>query len=406
MNVNLDDLPLMEELISIHSLNPFAPTVSSPRLSMCSSHISQSVVLNDGKEPIIQTGIEKQLGENTFSVKTEKEVLVVDVIKRYGNVSANLVNKVTSIFIITQDLETHELDYIEVPYNFSPQVSIANGFKYKWNEDVLYNLKPGNIIPAGMILADSPSVKTNNGYAYGRNCNMALITLPDVAEDGVVISESCSKKLSYTIFDVVDISFGTNCFPLNIYGDANKYKPFPEIGELINSSGVVMALRNCENTATPSLCSINDVRSYDPFFDKVYYTKDKGKIEDGIASGMVVDIKCWKQPRNKRELYTGMDELLMMYADSYKLFCKKIVEVYHKANTNYFKQTRNNNIPISPKFQRYLIDCMATANEKNYKFQYSFRNNPEDIYRMQFTIQFNVKLGKGSKVSDTNGIRI
>ncbi|MDE6209901.1 MAG: hypothetical protein K2M73_09555 [Lachnospiraceae bacterium] len=406
MSINFDDLPIKEELISLHAANPFAPTISAARLSMFSSHISQSVVLNDSKESIIQTGIEKQLGENTFSVRAEKEVMVVDVIKRYNNISADLVTQTTSVLIITQDLETSELDYIEVPYNFSPQVSIANGFKYIWDEDLINSLRPGSIIPKGTIMADSPSVKTNSGYGYGRNCNMALITLPDVAEDGVVISESCSKKLSYTVFDVVDISFGTHTFPLNVYGDSKIYKPFPEIGDLINDSAVVMALRNCENSTAPELCSINDVKSYDVFFDKVYYTRDKGKIIDGnIASGVVVDIKAWKQPRNKKELYTGMDDILMKYVNSYKLFCKKVVDTYHAARANHRKKTREDNIPLSPKFQRYLNDCMVVVNEKNYKFRYSFRNNPEDLYRMQFTIQFHVNLGLGGKISDCSGCK-
>ena len=129
------------------------------------------------------------------------------------------------------------------------------------------------------------------------NANVALMTIREVCEDGVVISESMAKRMAYTTFENIDAWFGHKNFPLNVYGDDTKYKPFPEIGELINEDAVVMALRDYEDDYGHALTSKKDVQRYDPLFDKIIYAKHPGSYintRQGFKPvSRVADIKVW-----------------------------------------------------------------------------------------------------------------
>ena len=68
------DMKIKEELVSLHALNPFIPNVSSARSYMFTAHLSQALVIENGEDKIIQSGLETQLAENTFSKKFENDV--------------------------------------------------------------------------------------------------------------------------------------------------------------------------------------------------------------------------------------------------------------------------------------------------------------------------------------------
>ena len=126
------DLKVKEELVGIHSTGPFTPQDSSARSYMASSHISQSLTLNHGEDKIIQTGLEKQLGENTFSIKFPEDSRIVKVIPRYRGLSSNSINKVVEYTIILEDLEHNRLDILNVPFFHSTHPYF--GFKYDWKK--------------------------------------------------------------------------------------------------------------------------------------------------------------------------------------------------------------------------------------------------------------------------------
>jgi len=245
-----EGLDIREELYGIHALNPFAQYNSSARLAMMTSHISQML-----------------------PVKIPNDARIVQIISRYGGIGVNTVNSITEILIVYEDLETLELDFISVPHRFDLHPNY--GFKYRWNTDILNNLRPGSIINKNTILADSPNVKEGGGYGYGINANVALLTIPEVAEDGMVISETMSKKLKHTTFEKIVVEYGVNSILLNLYGDETNYRPFPEIGESIKDHSIVIGLRRI------------DPKDYDPMFDRCYYAK--------YPHGIVSDIKVYQR---------------------------------------------------------------------------------------------------------------
>lgn len=403
---NDPDLAIREELLSFHSSNPFSPQTSSARSYMFSSHMTQALAIHGGEEKIVQSGLEKQFGQNTFYRKVEKDGFrVVKIIPRYRGVSDSSVGKVVHMTIIGQYIDTGEYDCIELPYHHT--VHTQFGFQYKWNNDLLNRLTPGTVIPKDSILADSPNVGENNGYKIGVNANLCLVTEPETAEDGMLISESLSKKLVYDVYETVHVEFGSNTFPLNIYGDSENYKSFPDIGEQINKDSVLMVLRDCDNRLAHALTSKKDVREYDPLFDKAIYVKGPGDLVD-TSNGMVytsevVDIKAWTCPKYKRDVLTGTSDIVDKYVKGLKQYYRDITDVYDEINTEHWKRYKNNDVLMSDRLHRLIVEAMAIGNQDTGKITYSYRNEQLDLYRLTFTIVHRCKFTVGSKASDSYG---
>lgn len=400
------DLRIREELLSIHAMNSFSRYCSAARLIMFSSHFSQSLVIEDGEEKIIQSGLEWQLAENTFSKKIEKPFKVIEVINRYRGLESEIEEQVVEKLIIGQYIDNGQYDCILIPYH--NMVHNQFGFKYKWNKEVLDNIRPNMILEEGTILADSPSVGKEGEYRYGINANVALITLREVCEDGVVISESMAKRMAYTTFENIDAWFGHKNFPLNVYGDNDNYKPFPEIGELVNEDAVVMALREYDDDYGHSLTSKRDVQKYDPLFDKVIYSKNPGKYVK-TAKGLrpmsrVADIKVYTCPKYKRDVYTNTADMVDKYERALKRYHDDIVNVYEKISKDHFTRFRNNDCNISERFSRQIVESMAIARNQNNKIGYSYRNEGLDLYRANMLIESSGNtIVRGSKISDSYG---
>lgn len=407
-----DDLRITEDLVSIHAMNPFINHCSSARGIMLGSHFSQSLVLNNGEERIIQSGLEKQFGDNTFAKKPEEDVRVIKVIDRYNSIDYSGIDIVVEKLFIVESLETGEIDYINVPY-FN-RLHQYFGFRYKVNPELLESIKPGDILPKGTILADSPAVTDNKGYKYGVNGNLCLINLPETTEDGAVVSESFVEKMSYSTFETRTVEFGANSFPLNIYGDENNYKPFPDIGELINEDSVVMVLRDYDDELAPALTSINDVRDFDPLFDKAVYmpgpgeekeiTDHKTGMKKKVNYGRVVDIKVWSSPKTKKEVYTGTGDMFARYVEGLKKHYLEIIKMYEELTVDKYRKNVRKEVKLSDRLHRLIIEAMAIANTNNDNITYKNRNEMLDLYRIEITVEYTYVPGIGSKISDGHGI--
>lgn len=403
-----ENLKVREELIGLHVMNPFIREISASRSYMMSSHFSQSCTPIFGEEKIIQSGIEKELGKNTFSKKTEADVKVLRIIKRYDGIADKDINKCVEKIVVTEDLETGEIDYISIPYYSKMHTEF--GFKYE-ETPVMKNLRKDDILPKDTILADSPTVCENGGYKYGVNANVCLLNMPETAEDGIIISESMSERLTYRSYETRAIEFGEKSFPLNIYGTDKEYKPFPSIGEFVGKDSILCALRLYDDDLSPSLLSINDTMDFNPMFDRAIYVKSAGKDVtlrgETFQNGVVVDIKVYTNPKTKKNFYSGMTEELDNYANALKRFHERILETYEDIKKEHNKRYNNKDLLLSSKFHRLVTDSMALVNPKNDKIMYTNHNDPVDLYRVEFTIEYigtsNGRLTLGNKLSDLSG---
>ena len=399
-------LKLKEEMISFHSLNPFIDTVSSSRGYMMSAHYAQSLTIKHGDEKIIQTGLEKQFGDNTFSKKAETDIRIIKSIKRYNGIDINSVSQCVETLLIVENLENNELDFISIPYYH--KLHPYFGFKYVKNEELLNKLRTNDIVPKDTVFADTPAVDKNKGYKYGVNANVALINLPETTEDGIIISDRLQQKMAHDVFETRIVEFGSKSFPLNIYGDENNYKSFPEIGDLINDDSVVMVLRDYDQELAPALLSKKDVREYDPIFDKAFYVKGPGEIKtvygEQVTYGEIVDIKVYTSQKYEKDLYTGVDANIAKYAISLKRFYQEIIDTYEELRLDHYKRYGNYEIPISEQLHKLIVDAYAVANPSKHKITYSSKNEELDSVRIEFTIAYHsIVPVKASKISDSHG---
>lgn len=398
---------IQERTISFHAINPFAYTDSSSRLYMASAHISQSLVLCHGEERIIQSGLDHQFGENTFSVKIEEDCYVIDVVPRYktGNGDADIVE----IYVFVETVNG-KYDVYSIPHYFSLHQRF--GFEYVADREKILQMMKGTFLKEGTILADAPCVYENSGLGLGLNANICLTNLPATAQDGVVISESLAKKFAYKTYETRAIEFGSNKFLLNLYGDDENYRGFPELGELINQDSLLAVLRETNESMALSQTSKTDLKHYDVDLDQCVYVSAPGEVienENGkFYSGRVVDIKAWCNSKAKKNnLYTTTLGTTLEHVNKLKYFYQDVWEVYQgilKGKSNATNKREDGSLNISPRLYSLVFDAMVHSDvEPDKKILLSNRYAPLDVYRLEFVVEHYVIPTVGSKISDTNG---
>ena len=456
------ELKLRPQLLGPHAANPLVQHNSSARSYMYMAHQSQSVTLLNGDAPILQTGVDQQFGKYTFGPRIESDVVVLRSIKRYGNNIGGYSDAVVEkLYLVLKE------EYNETTGTFEKTLDVLDvndyhtgfhqdfGFSYVHNTELLDSLRRGTVLKEGELLSHSPSV-SNDEYKVGLNCNMLLCTHPDVTEDSVVISESFAKKAAYDVFQTPVVSYGTTKIPLNLYGNDTEYKPFPEIGEYINEDSVIMAFRDFNDFGfssstvvedvldfTPALLSNKALREFNPIFDKCIYVKGPGTEVDlgeygKRPSGIVIDIKCYKNDKKESALYSNMADETEKYVRSYTKFCEDVIEAYHSicmdledADYGY----GHNIIHKTPRLHNLIVSCgkigykclinkiknnpqlaktfsnikkmRATSGSKSAvlpnKIGLSNKNEILDTYRIEFVVRYTNILTKGNKISDQNG---
>src|SRR5690606_13589642 len=82
------------------------------------------------------------------------------------------------------------------------------GFQYAKREGWQQLASDNRVIPKDTVFLDSPAVTPNGGYMYGIEANVAQMSLSSTAEDGVIVSESFLKKLTYNVYERRVVEFG------------------------------------------------------------------------------------------------------------------------------------------------------------------------------------------------------
>lgn len=387
---------ISRELLGVSGLNPWVGHVASPRIQMWGSHISQTLVVDGSTERYCQTGMEREYGKYTFSIKVPGDparndgIEIIKVLERYPNkIGYGSISLNPQTMVIYQDINSKEIGIINIPNYCSNHPYF--GFNYK-GTSALNEVRKGAFLAAGTILADSPNITPNGGYKYGIQCNMAFMTHPSVSEDSVMVSRSALKKLTYHTFEVRTVEWGSKSFALNLYGNENNHKPFPDIGEYIRDDGLLMCLRSYDKNLAAVEQSINDVREPDFIFDKLTYA--------GGAGGRVIDIKIQRNIQNPNSDYTGpMDAQAEKYDMATRDFYSEIVKTY-----NILKKDYGDALRLTPEFHRTVVEALSMTDNEQHRISKLFRNTPIDDYRVEFVIEYTIVPGIGNKISDTHGI--
>jgi len=388
-------LKIKAELLSTAMLNPFIIYNSSPRGLMMSGNFAHTLAINDPDEKIVVTGGERELGKAAITKKIEHDSLVEDVITRTKNGFTNG-EEPLEYLIVYRDLETDEIESLEIT-RFS-RLHVYFGFEFIIDHEYIQSLMKGDVIPAGKILAHPPGLNPETGaYSFGKNLNVALMSLDGVGEDGMIVSESCLDKLQFKIIENRKHGSGSESFLLNRYGKDGEYKPFPEIGEKINEDSILLASRKYDDELGPALYSKSDVaETPNPVFDNVVYVKG--------PNGIVIDVKAWYSQKRKQMALKGTDELLNKYVDGYMKFNKSVLSSYYKLNDEN-KVNSNDDLVVGRKYNNKIVQAnnVVTSGEQHSKVKKNHRRDKLDLYYLEFDVLFNVRPSIKNKITGMAG---
>lgn len=303
----IKELDSMEDVLAIGSLT-MASYASSARSAMLTQHLVQALVPNNPEVPGVTTGYEHMFGEFSSSYKkTDKRLSVIKKIKKYDD----------HIYTLLVQDKNGEFDIIER----NEVKHLAESYGYRYNNEVIDSLKQGDKISKDMILYKSPCLDEYGNYRYGVNAKCVYVVSQETIEDAIVVSESFAKKLSTTKVDTCTVMLNDNDLFLNVYGNNEDYKAFPDIGEKMKNS-VLCATRkknktldqlNMKNSALRKLFPNDDIYQ----FQDNYYVADI-QIWSNKPYEEIPDIPAYKQFRKYYKL------TIDYYTEIYNIFGKII----------------------------------------------------------------------------------
>lgn len=374
---------------SICGLNTHPDNDSASRIQMLGSHLGQKLVFSGMNERRQQTGVEQEVGKYTFAVEMPVDARILKIIDRYNSrgIGMHSIKLNPETAVIYEDKRTGEIGVLHLPTygSYHPYF----GFEYKQREGMML-LKKDAHIEKGTVFLDSPGKTKNNNYMYGRELNVAFMSHPAVADDGIVISRDVLKLLTIKKYETRVIEWGKKKIPLNLYGNKDVYKPFPDIGEYVRPDGILMALRSINSSLAPVQQSIQDMMDVNFIFDKRIYADGGG--------GKVIDIKI----DTNGDFSAGLsptDEQLEKYINETRRYYKEILSIVREV-----QRVRGEGMQLSPMLHRLVIDALvATEDEKEGKITKLYRRSELDTFRVEFTIEYEVVPTIGFKLTDCHG---
>lgn len=386
---------LHPEFLGLTGLNPWPGQTSSSRGVMFSGHLGQALQVVGCTPRRCQTGLEREFGKYTFSLKFPSDASIIRVIPKYqqtvgqGGVKENPMN-----VVVYEDIHTKEVGILNLVRYSTALDSMHQhfGFRYRYNQEVERMLSRGNHIPKDTIVADSPAIDEHGNYSYGVETNVAMMSIPGVIEDGFVVSRSYLKKIASRGYEKRVASWGKEYYPLNLYGDKDNYKPFPDIGDRIRDDGLLFALRRYDDLLAPIDMRPDRLEEPDYFFDKPIY---------GIPGAKVVDITVHHdEVQNKTQpTPVGMEVQAERYLDGTHRYYNTLIDTYKE-----LKRTRGEDLRITPDFHRLLVEAYADqADPKKFRVTKMFRRNPLDDYRVEVSFEYDVEPTVGFKLTGCHG---
>lgn len=344
---------------------PFNPSNSGSRKLMSAIHNEHHMNLKHAELPIIQTGFENEFGETSSSfVRAEFNYEVIYKINKFSFNDNHY-------FLIVQDKRTGIYDVIErVMYKHNTE-----SYGYLYNNSYLDSLKPGSIIKEGEVIKKSDGYDEYNNKMNGVNLVTVYLSCAQNMEDSNIISESAAKKLETNLIKNTDITINDNDILLNLYGDENRYKTFPDIGEQIKG-GIFCGVRRLENDNM--LYTLSQSRLRDIMMS------DKCILMDGIVAD--IDVYC-NNPEAIGDSY--YNQQLYFYYTERVNFCKTINDLVGPLYMNG---------KLSYNLQKLYATCRDTVAGKQFYKDKQFNN-----VIMQVTVIEALPMNPGDKISDRYG---
>jgi len=363
-NVRKDGKPphyfLAEEL-----LVPGCNHNDTMRINLWNNHQAQMVVLDEPEPPKVFTRFENQIGMYSTAYKKAKNSFkVLSKMKRNNY----------NYLLLIQYNKSKKYDVIEV----KPCERITEHYGYKYHNS---EFKTRKNVKKGSIIRRSTAYDKDLNFSYGVNLNTVFHSIKNLTyEDAIVISESTKKLFSTNYIHEVIVPINTNDIFINLYGDDEKYKGFPNIGDEINQ-GLLSAVRR-----------LNFNSALFQFSDK-NFSKVMNEDIQYFAEGKVVDIEIFSN--------TNLENIEKF---SYN---KQVINLLRK-NSKYHKQVVEVLGAIVEDENKEYCDDLAFFYERSLSalepdIRWAYNKSDFDYLLLKFIILEKNELNLGSKITNRHG---
>lgn len=373
------------ELVGLPGVSAYALNVTGPRSAMLLKHLSQRPTLLKYDPQRIQTGVAQEMGKYTFSIKIPANSTIVALLRRINPDAQSTVTRNPTTTVIFVDEETRTIDYVDMVSHHVKHTHF--GFMYKYNKDAMRQVAVGNHIVQDLVVADTPAKTDDGEYQLGLHANIALMTLPPVIEDGIMMSESFAKRLAYDTIEERTIKIDNNTVLLNMYGDNKTFKAFPDIGDVIRPDGAIIGMRKFSSISAPAALSRHSLRQLTDY-DKAIY---------GQAGATIIDVQVIKGDTSRNMLSEQMDYQLKRYHRAHLDYCNRVLDEHKRL----MRQSRGS-YKLSDRFHRLVVECTAFTNTK--EINLSYREQPR-LNGWLLVIKYRKShiFKRGSKITNTMG---
>ena len=367
INTTVENLPSNDYMLGRGLSQPFSPANSGSRKLMYAVHKEHALVLSNAQIAFVSTGYEDEFGRTSTSyMESDCDYVVVAKIPKFS------FRPDDHYYLIVQDINTGVYDYIErVSYNHNTEM-------YGYMKDTTYldSLSVGSKINKGDVIDKSVGFDEFNNKMDGVNLITMYLSCDQNMEDSVILSDTAHKLLSADfVRQPKDISINDNDILLNLYGDMNNYKTFPDIGENIKN-GIFCAIRRLENSNV--FYSLAQTRLMDIMMSDKVITLD-GKVVD-------IDVFCNRPDDLQNSQYNR--QICFYYNESMK-FYRAINDIVGKLAMNG---------KLTYKLKKLFARCRDAIGGTQF-----LRDKPFNNISMQITVVENATCNKGDKVSDRYG---
>lgn len=360
------DIRFPEQMLGTGLLEPFNGTNAGSRKIMHNTHRSHIFPLIAGEKAIVETGYEIRFGDYSSSItRADSDYQVIAKISKFSFAPNH------HYWLILKDMKTKRLDVQErISYHY---ITVSYGYLY--NNEFLDNLVPGSVIPKGTITQKSLAFDEYNNRKDGVNFNVCYMALDDNMEDSIIFSDEAAGRLTSPLIKPVQIPINDNDIPLNIYGDANRYKIIPDIGEDIKNATLI-ALRKEKK----------DEAYYAQSIDRLRNVMMSDSIKQIVGKVIDVDIYC-NNPEILDLYYYGQ---LKMYHEDLKRRSSEIVKLLLPYVADGYTMT----YPL----QKLFGNAKRVINGDRYIDKRTFSN-----IILNVTVLEEIKMGPGDKASNRYG---
>lgn len=373
---------------------------SASRSAMRSSFMTQMLVTEGSTPRRLVTLAEREYGKYTMHIAVPCDCKVLKVSRKYPKSRGMYSFKQNSeTLIIYESLKDHTLGSIRVPTFYCNHKVF--GFKYIENP-IMKTLAPGDILLEGTILADSPSVKDkgdgDKDYQFGVETSMVFMSVPGIIEDGVVASKSFCEKMKTRGYGSKTIEWGTEAFPLNLYGTDDDYKVFPDIGNPVRADGVLFATRDYDPLLAVCNMTKEALRTINHTYDNITYIPLSSVDVENPPT--VEDIVVWHTHNpDLHKTPPQMEKQVRKYHDATKIYHTEILDLYDSE----FRR-RKQHLNVTNDFHQTVVRAMVNDNNVP-KFQLNksvirtYRKAKLNDWRVEVKFGWDITPGIGYKVN-------